>query len=60
MMVDIQNFDRIRIGRFPISFDIQKEAVHSCYAISAGVHLYNHPDSPAKIELRYKKAFYNL
>ena len=58
--MDILNFNHVRLGKFPLSFDVQKECGHSEYAISAGFHLYDSKHGFARAEFRYLYYEYRL
>lgn len=59
--MDILNFDSIRLGNFPLSFDVQKEDGHCNYGISVGFYVYqNHDNSIVRAELRKISNEYRL
>ena len=58
--MDILNFTHVRLGKFPLSFDVQKECGHSEYAISAGFHVYNNKHDFARAEFRCLDHEYRL
>ena len=58
--MDIQNFDAVRLGQFPLSFDVQKECGHVEYAISAEFYAYPNDNGPCRIEFRRRGYYYRM
>lgn len=58
--MDIQNFDRVRLGQFPLCLDIQKECGHSEYGLSASFWVYPGAKGISRVELRKGEHEYRL